>query len=291
MTVCRPSSVLRPLKRISIDAFIRWAWADEWPKAQPDMRGPAGFSPAWDRIGDWRVGGVNRFGVSSILDCDRPVHPDAVRLFDALAALDRCEIALPDDWNPMADLAATPRDGASPRDVENACLAARARALAGVSAIDRNGRRRMKGAPRALLLKCAALKAPPAWEAEPFEVRAMRRNGKPLWFVREQRTDSYGLPYEAVVDGYDHRRGRPKPGAWRQWECAPDPVPALMGRAEYEIWRSSLAMLTEELAGMGLTAHRVVMVDAPERPWEEGAPAARRVWSEGLVLDGGSRLA
>lgn len=276
------------MKTIAIDDFIRWAMNDEWPKAAAQrFRAPPGPKPpgsAWGKVADWRVGGVNCFGVVEDLGAAKDVHPDAVALFDALAVLDEAEVDLPEGWSPMADVAATARDGASEQDVANALAGVRARALDIATHVDREGRRKVKGRAREIVLRRAGLRDRPGeetWRCEAVEVRALRRNGQPAWFMR-QRVVINGMVEEVEVDGRDHKRHRPYAGAYRKWVVAPDPALAVVARAEYEVWWWSLALLVDELAGR-CAAHDVVMSGAPMRPWEEGARPARKIIEEGTV--------
>ncbi len=260
------------MKTVDIESFIRWASNEEWPKAQPpEPDSPNGYSPAWDRVGAWRVGGVNAFGVVSVVDAiDREVHRDAVALHEALVMIDDFPIDCPEGWNPLGGVSATACDGATISDCDRALNARLKQALDVVTVLDRGGVRKVKGSARALVLREAGRKRPRDLACEAIEVRAVGERGMPKWFVRETMIGAAdGLPYDIEVDGYDRKRKRPKAGAYRKYVCEPDPLETIVARAEHEVAWHALRILVELLDGKTV-AHRVVMSPRALRPWEEG---------------------
>src|SRR5688500_9952509 len=99
-------------KRMTIEALLRWAYRDELPKAQApggSLR-PAGFGGAWggiERYGELLTvidhGLENRYGLVPDLSATTEPHPDAIRIGDAVQALDAFPLNLPDGWNPLTD--------------------------------------------------------------------------------------------------------------------------------------------------------------------------------------------
>ncbi len=100
-------------KRIGIEAFFKWAYRDELPKAQCEEGdvGPAGFGSGMGGvIAMAEVGALvdyareNAWGVIPDRYAKDDPHPDAIRAAVAMASLDDLELCLPDDWNPITDL-------------------------------------------------------------------------------------------------------------------------------------------------------------------------------------------
>src|SRR5689334_12692725 len=99
------------MKRLDIEAFMRWAYVQELPKAQAVLSlTPAGFGGAWGGVS--RYGELltvidapeNRWGVVPDLFATTLPHPDAEVVGAAVQALDHFDIDLPDDWNPLGDM-------------------------------------------------------------------------------------------------------------------------------------------------------------------------------------------
>jgi hypothetical protein len=263
------------MKRIGIEALLRWAFCEELPKAgsgRSKLTG-VGFGNAWRSIlgfGDLLAvvddEGRNRFGVIADPNAEGEPHPDAIAVHDAVRALDDMEIELPEGWDPLADL--------DDIDAERPGLIARA--LAHVSVIDAEGVRRMKGSVSAIVIRQAILGGTPVWEAEQPERRfVLGANGRPAWF-RTITVETEAGPITSEVDGYDAKGKRPMAGAYRKTFLDPDPAEAALGRAEYEIWRFALDVLVERLAGL-MDAHEATPSERAWRPWEEAPELAPRV--------------
>ena len=98
----------------------------------------------------------------------------------------------------------------------------------------------------------------------------MAGNNKPAWFVRELAevgTNPDGTPRMGEVEvSAVQRNGRLKPGAYQKFTVKPDPASIFVERAEYEVWRAALDVLTEDLADR-LDAYRIVPSRLPYRPW------------------------
>lgn len=271
-------------KKISIEALLRWAYRDELPK-EPAGGGiflPAGFGGAWggmERFGEILTvvdgGPENRYGLVVDFTAVGEPHPDAIRVGDAVKALDNFPLNLPDEWNPIADWPDLGVEGA----------AAVRRAVERETYIDGNGDRRFKVAISRLVVRHALMNDAPVWEGERPEIKIVcGANGKPRWFRRVQVVADPGdaelgiMPTytEVEVDGYNQKRQRPYPDAYRKTYLDPDPAETILSRAEYEIWCAALDLLTVDLEDI-LESHEIVPSDRPARPWEGGASARPRV--------------
>lgn len=261
-------------KRIGIEALLAWTYRDELPKAGA-ARALAGVGirraySAIEAYGEYLslidCAGENRFGVVADLMAMAEPDIDAVRVYEAVQGLNDLTIVLPDDWNPLGDLVG----------IEPELPGLTARALRHISVLDANGVRVMKGGPSALIVKHAILGGCPAWEADQPERRfELGANSRPRWFRRILVETSAG-PIESEVDGWDAKGKRPMAGAYRKTFLDPDPIEAVLGRAEYEVWHSALGWLGETLAGT-LDGFDVVATERAARPWEEAPELAPRV--------------
>jgi hypothetical protein len=258
-----------------IEELLRWAYLEELPKIPRIAAGPAGYGVAWNAISRWAdelslaAANENRYGVLPDLSIDSFPHADAFRVHDAVAALDDWELGLPDDWSPLADLG--PLDG-------HAVIVA-AKALDVMTVVDADGKRKLRRSPRRLIFRHAILGGCPDVEVWAPEIKTVTEYGKAKWFLRSVVTTdgAFGPLYaEVEIDGYDHKRRRPRPGAYQKTWLDPDPLDDVISRGEYEIWRSALDVLTSELSG-ALADFDVVPCSRPMRPWEEPPAAAGRV--------------
>jgi hypothetical protein len=276
-----------------IEALLRWAYRDELPKeAAGSGIGPIGCASAWggvERYGELMTlidAPENRWGVVPIGGSETP-HPDAVRIGEAVLALDGYEVTLPDGWEPLADLRGLGPDGERLLD---ACVV---RAWDRVTMLAADGRARvLREKISGLVRRCAILGRAPCWEADAPRVETVKgERGRERWFRRVVLTDMHGMPYEAEVDGYDHRAKRPYADAYRKHVLEPDPLDAAIGRAQYEVWVAALDLLAAELAGR-LEAFEPLPANHPARPWETGeALAQRRVLPDTSAADQANRYA
>jgi hypothetical protein len=289
------------MKTMVIEDAIRWAVRDELPKVGADVVGgwiragaPNGAaSPALAASVAGQMGAsvdarTNRYGVVpdfGALGRLEP-HPAAVAIGEAMLALDGIEAGGFADWEAFDDLA-----GLGDDPVAGPLLAeARrdAQAQAGTMA-------RMTGSLSALMVKRAVLGPPSGWEIG--EVRAVvercPRTGNPMWFRKERRAVAWNDRDEAIawddieVDGFNAKSRRPWPDAYRRSVLDPDPLLAVLARAEWQLWRAALDVLFEDVAACEAVALGGVAVSPsrlPMRPWVEGMPAQPRVLGGGEAL-------
>jgi len=253
-------------RMMSIEAALRWAYRDELPKQPARVRPPEEAGKPWNKIsavGDYgtvidsMVDLENQYGVCPFVVSETGPHPDAVALHAAVCRLDALDLALPDDWNPLADCGMG--DDAGP---------AAARAARALVFVDGEGRSRLKQPLRLLIQRCAIL-GPPIWETKPPVRREVTGpDGRPRWFRRVTIPVGPGAhPYEIEIDGFDAKRRRPHPEAFRRFVWEPDPAGIAADRGEWELWRACLDMLVSD---PDLQLDTIVLrpSDLPARPWE-----------------------
>ena len=249
------------MKDIGIEEFLQWAFIEELAKGG-GSEGLAAAGSAWRAIEGVAALGCRidtsmprDFSPSGWFD-QGEAHPDAVLAGRAVARLAHAGIGIPAEWNPAGDW----------RNVGELEHEAIVRAIDAVNA--RGGE-----ALVALVIRMAVLRRAPEWDAPQPSRRFVMFNGRPALFVSRTVRDCLGRERTVEKSGYDMKRNRPFPGAYRKQELARDPVPALMGRADYQLWRAALDIVAEDLEGQ-LADHHVRRSPRPWWPWET-VPHAR----------------
>jgi hypothetical protein len=262
---------------MDIEAALRWAYRDELPKVgalnRDEMDGAGGGSFLGPRREPATTTQAlidmptNCFGVLHQPGADRPPHPDAIMIGDAVGKLDEAVLDLPEDWKPLAEM-----DDLSPevtRLVQVAVTKVRR---------DLQGDRRLYGLRPSFVVQRYALSGgAPDWRAiAPVVKIVSHQNGKPRYFVTRlvwsKTSDGRDVSHEVEEDGYDHTAHRPCGDAYRKLYLDPDPEPAIRARAEYELWHAALDALASDLAPR-LTAVRLTPTRRTARPWIEGEVA------------------
>lgn len=261
-------------RTMEIDRALRWAFVNELPKARRDARAGELIS-SWRAVAAWAEtmcetarDGVNRYGLVALDgECGEP-HADALLIGEAVLALDQIGFDLPEDWRPDRDVD-WPSDLRA-QAVDEARRRACRRADVG------RGRDEMRLAASTLVQRCAVMGDPPDWEIGETLCDFVRgASGRPRWFRRVELSapGAFGDVVELVeVDGYDARAKRPHPDAYFKRRLEPSPVDALVRRAEYEVWRTAMDVLHEELAGR--VSFDLRPCAWPARPWERGLAGA-----------------
>lgn len=255
-------------KRIDIEKLLKWAYCEELPKAFPDKWGQGmGARSAWQSMETYaqlltRVD-ENRYGVVPILsELEGEPHADALKVHAAVRSLGIAEICLPDGWHPMPEIA----------KYEAECKVALQAAFFGIKMVR----------PAELVQKHAILGGCPDWRGEAPEIISIKnRNGQDIWFrmTVQQGTDADGYPVEyrhESEDGWCRVQKAPKRGAYRKFRFDPDPVPSMISRGEYVIWRSCLIELVEKLQE-NMELWQLEAVTKPLYPWDEGGAYEPRV--------------
>ncbi|APT31923.1 hypothetical protein MCBMB27_02632 [Methylobacterium phyllosphaerae] len=272
-------------KRIGIEAFFKWAYRDELPKAQCEEGdvGPAGFGSGMGGvIAMAEVGALvdyareNAWGVIPDRYAKDDPHPDAIRAAVAMASLDDLELCLPDDWNPITDLGDVGLIHRVDLDAGRLGRAAVDEALADLTTVDAKGNRLLKGGVRRLVMRFAVLNGEPGWEIErPWVKFVCVGKGRPGWFRREIVQGADG-PYEIEVDGFDRKRRMPHPDAYRKPYLHPNPVEGIYDRGLHEVYVAALHLLHAELVDK-LTGYALELPSRPARPWVDDAPCEPRI--------------
>jgi hypothetical protein len=262
------------MKTIGIEAFLRWVYREELPKAEAPGTGAAliseSLSGGWDAVsrqGELMTecvsdGRVNSYGVVPLSAWyGAAPHDDALAAHRAVSELALMDLAVPEGWSPLGVLGLS--------DEEEA--AAVQRAMPRVAWPDETGVWRRRFKPAELIRRFAILGGAPCWEAERPKARYVSAHGKPLWFRMVAETIR-GKSFEREVDGFNPRSRRPFPDAYRKTILDPDPALAAVERAEYEVWHAALCLLVEMLNEPGLLIGHVVLAPTcPARPWEVAA--------------------
>ncbi|MEP9378400.1 hypothetical protein ABLE91_16915 [Aquabacter sp. CN5-332] len=264
------------MKQINIEALLRWTYRDELPKVGRPTSMVAAIRPGWSAMSKLSVlhtvvqetDIANRWGLVPLdMAADDP-HPDALAVAEAVERLGKREVELPGDWSPLSDMGDLGDEGAEAvrRGVERLFI------------LDAKGLRKPRQPLSRLVIRHAILGSAPAWEGEVPARRMICEHGKPKWFrrvVQETPGPFDPVSTEVEIDGYNHTRQRPYPGAYRKFELVPDPMGTVVDRGERELWVAALAMLAEDLQGRGLIAHTVTGCIQSARPWEAAAPEVR----------------
>lgn len=128
--------------------------------------------------------------------------------------------------------------------------------------------------------------ARPDWHPEPIERSHLvdASGGRPRWFAEVRRRVRISEPGERPVqyqtrafeeEGYDPRRRRPLPSAYRKVVFEPDPAFVARARHVYALWWCALEYLAAWLEASGaLSAHVVAGPQGPEKPWQSAANRA-----------------
>lgn len=255
------------LRPIDIEAALKWAYTVELPKTPRDPAGPPAMRAGWAAMSEWldelSLAGrdLNRYGVAPDPMAETGPHPDAVTIHETVCALDHFILDLPEGWSPLADFpnAAADADRLSALALERLCR------------VDPSGARKLRRAPRALIERHAIMGGCPDWRIEPFESKLVQENGRTKWFRRRlvwtQTVNGGEIEHEVEVDGFDHKRRIPYADAYPKTVWEPDPLPGVMARGEYEVWRAALDVLAADLDG-ALTTWAVRPTARPWRPWE-----------------------
>lgn len=258
------------MKTVTIDELLTWAFVHELPKGG-GVEGLVNPNSAWRMICELgtRVsnGGPQGYGGGTYYIEQGEPADDAVAVGEAVAALAGCDVDIAASWRPLGDWPSDDAVVAGLRDdaVAVVRLAFLARAHEARAAHIVN-----------LVVGQAILGGVPDFHAEPPRLRLVERHGRPAWFVRRPVIDpTTGEAVVMEVDGYDPRRGRPLPGAYRRHELADDPRGDILGRLDYQLWVAALRRLAGVL-GPQLVAHRLLSCDLSATPWQgrEGEGAA-----------------
>lgn len=248
------------LKPISIEDLLKWAYRVELVRRdeQPATASITSDALAMLRKYGTRVQTSGWLGSVGWLEERFPPDPDAVRVNAAVQRLDTMMI----DREPVG-LFDDPAFAELTDDEKAAAYAA-----ARCRVIGRDGRFRSSLA--AFVIASAVLERPrPVRIADPIKrIELTASNGARMWFRTVTQSAGDGRPDFAVeVSGYNHKRQRPFPDAYRKTRLDPDPAPIIAERLEYQAWRMALDVLVEDLDGQ-LERFAPIASDRTFWPWQ-----------------------
>lgn len=272
------------LKPIAVDALVRWAYRIELPKEPPAHRGASflrrsSFVAPWAALSKSGELGTevdetdrrNRYGLFSDATALEGPHPDAIRVWYAVKALDSQPLVLFPNWKPLSDVSggvdAADQADAIERGIERVFYHRHdvpevtwARHGARVERVPEAMNRRLglRRPASELVQKHAVLGGCPSWETEPPVRRAVRNShGGPAWFRMVDGVE---------VNGFDPKARRPGPDAYEKHYYDPDLAELVEARAEYWVWHNAMLELAGSLRG-ALDAHDVMPPSVPKDPW------------------------
>lgn len=252
-------------RKMAIEDAVRWAYREELPKAaraQPLLAlGPAGASSPGatvDWVADTWCLPDNAFGVVLDPTATEEPHPDALKIHEAVLALDHVAAEIPDDWSGLDGVELFGQDAS-----------VMGRVLESLTRFDENGERVLRIRVSQIVRTAAIIGLPDMIVDAPALKVEVGANGKPRWWRMVPGTDIFGHPYQVEMDGFDAKRRRPYPDAYQRRYLDPDPAPSLANRARAELWRAALDVLLEELDGR-LEAIHLLPSPVPLQPWHAG---------------------
>jgi len=245
------------MKKMTIEAALTWAFCEELPKTGYGS-GVAATSGSTALSNFLEMGTIidqspNGYGVIPTFGSEG-LNPDALVIGDAVRALD-CRTM---DLNASIDLFPDMDD---PHGLIRDAVALQAEtwSLKG----ELQGRHLVN-----LVTTCAILKRGPDWRAEqPHFDYARHENGRARWFIQKTYETSTGRIATIEDDGYDTKRNKPKPGAYRKFRLSDPMAGDIQMRLDWQLWQASLAE-----SAVGLTGKLSIVDLIPFRPnfcpWE-----------------------
>jgi len=249
------------MKTVTIKQLLNWAFVQELPKiGAPERVNGAAAPSSWDVLSDVITLGTmvdkspNMFGVVSSYIYEGDPHPDAIVVGEAVKSLEARNFSIPDGWHPFPewdDEHGLIREEVA-RIVEAEC--GRAGRM--------NGRHIVQ-----MVTSAAILGRGPDWTVD-FEPKAVAIavKGNPVWFIMRQQRDRTGKVVSYEDNGFDQKKRRPRPGAYRKYRLDTPIRSAVTSRLEWQLWVSALESLHADLKG-GLTAHDLVPFFPNRHPW------------------------
>ncbi len=262
------------MKTATIDELLTWSFVHELPKGggvdgldNPNSAWRMLQASSWGKVTAWAelmaTVDVGRGAADNFMIEQGAPHDDALALGEAVAELAGYEIVIPAGWSPLPDW---PRGDAILASLSDAAVA---------RAVERfTLRPALRRAHHlvSLVVGSAVLCREPGWDAPVPSVRMVERAGRPAWFIKQPRYDPLsGKTHLVEVQGYDGRKHRPKPGAYRKYEFSDDPVGDILDRLDRELWAVALREIAQ-LARPRLIGHRLLPTEIDAAPWGETGP-------------------
>lgn len=239
------------MHKMTLPEFLKWAFCEELAHVATD-----GGSAAWSMMASYAAlgtvvdtSGVGGAGLPELTD----VHPDALAANEAVMLLASERFELPDDWRACPDLA-------DPHGLIADCyrdvVERRALAYSG----DRN--QNLIG----LVIACAMMGKEPEWRLEQPKFQIVAHRGVPAWFLKSVQKDAFGRSYDVETNGFDLKKRRPKPGAYRKYQLSAPFGGAIQSRIDWYLWACAMERLAERLA-TGLKSHEIRPFSVLREPW------------------------
>lgn len=264
----------------SVEDLIAWAWREELPKA-PKQSGPRQMASGWmqtERFAEYLslvdLHGINEYGAVPDFSADSWPCRDAQMIGRAVLELDDYALELPEDWRPAPELDSF--GGLGAKTVSDAWRR---------MTVDHGGGQKLRLRPSEIVVHRAVMGYDPGSMAiEGVEQRyETAANGKERWFVVKQMDVIVGRDGDGnditrlenvEVNGWSQRLHRALPGAYRKPYLDPDPVDAVIARAEHEIWLSALGMVFDQVA-REMTDVVMLPSRVDPQPWRDDAREPR----------------
>lgn len=247
----------------SIEELLNWAFTQELPKVGVEEALGQGFSSAWSMMSEAALLGQivdrspNCYGVVPDFVMTTAPHHDALVVGEAVQELAvRGNFDIPAGWNPFLDWSG------EFDEVGQALLAAEADIAADLfRAASAQGRYVVT-----LVTRHAVLGRGPNFAAEKPLVTTQMRRGMPAWFVKRQAKDSLKRVYEYEADGFDPKKRRPYPGAYRKFEMDRVMTGVAQARLDWQLWQDALFSLSEALPSQ-LKRFELCPFQPDRQPW------------------------
>lgn len=249
------------MKTMTTFEFLTWAFVHELGKVGAGGSGGVASSynafAAMAELGTLIDRTPNAYGVIPGTIDEGDAHPDALAAGEAVKALARLEFDLPADFSPFPDW-----------PDEHDLIATEVKRVTDEYRLRRQDRRAREIVT--LMTSLIVRHRQPDWQADKPGVRMVLKNGNPAWFVVRERKTDLGHAYTIECDGFDQRKRRPFPGAYRKWELSESIRPAILARIDWLIWAWALENINEALTGR-LKDHRLAPFSRVSPPWENPA--------------------
>jgi hypothetical protein len=259
--------------------LLNWAWREELPKISTQRQDFArAFGPRY-------AGGglVSLMELSSRVDynqygavCDPTAaddpHMDALRLGDAVLALDDLVVDLGDDYSPLADMPSLADMGQSILHDSLEAIKERRNDIL----IHTHYGQNLKGSDVCLssLVALAAIRGRvEGWQMPEPEAKVVRfANGKECWFVKKAVMID-GFEYIHEVNAYDKRTKMLEKGAYRKYTYEPSLQDCVMERFNYSLIQIGLSYIHDTLAKK-LDDYKLIDEGFNHEPWKGAAHGA-----------------
>lgn len=248
------------MRKIGIEQLLTWAFTQELPKVGVSEAVGMGMRQAWAGVSEVEQYGTlidrspNVFGVIPDFIYTGDAHSDAMLVGEAVQRLDNhgC-YDIPEGWNPFPEW--SDEHGLIAAEVRDTISYVRTRPEIA------SGRHVVQ-----LVTSAAVLGKGPDWRASEPKVQMIGAMGKPLWFVQAKAKDSLNRVYWFEADGFDRKRQRPKPGAYRKYRLSTSLRATILARLDWQLWQDALLQLHLALAGR-LETVDLLPFHPHRRPW------------------------